>query len=45
LATPQYRPAQIIPERLFVVRTSVDLEMPGVGTRSRAGAGIGILLR
>jgi hypothetical protein len=31
LATPQYRPATIIPERLFAVRTRVDLEMPGAG--------------
>jgi hypothetical protein len=28
LATPQYRPAKIIPERLFAVRKRVDLETP-----------------
>src|ERR671910_2122548 len=43
LATPQYRPATIIPKRLFAVRIRVDLEMPGVG--SGPNANIHILLR
>jgi hypothetical protein len=36
LATPQYRPAQIIPERLFAVRNRVDLEMPIARTTPNA---------
>jgi hypothetical protein len=45
LATPQYRPAQIIPERLFAVRTEVILEMPGFGTRSGRNDQLHILLK
>jgi len=34
LATPQYRLVTIIPERLFAVRSRVDLEMQGAVTKS-----------
>src|ERR671912_1670626 len=45
LATPQYRPAEIIPERLFAVRTRADLEMPGVRIRSGRSDQLHILLK
>src|SRR5215203_7295830 len=34
LATPQYRPAPIIPERFFAVRKRIDLETPGALAKS-----------
>jgi hypothetical protein len=45
LATPQYRPATIIPERLFAVRTRVILETPGIGIRSGRNDQLHILLK